>query len=192
MLFGLCDGATAALLYAADDSRVSALFLVNLWLEATRSQARFRLKEYYGARLASRAFWLDLLRGRLNTGRSIGGIISEVGRALAKPLTAGEAAPSPEDVAHAAAAFKGNIHLVLSERDVTARVCSAELETNKIWNVVRKRSSFTRHDVVGADHTLSRSAWHDELVGQLASFLSRCESDTVNAGRKNAHLSISR
>lgn len=174
VLFGLCDGATAALLYAATDERVGGLIIANPWLEASRSRARSHLKEYYGSRLVSRSFWSDLLRGRLNTGRSITGIVRVFAHALGKPDPQGaEALPLPEDVAKSAAEFKGPIHLMLSGRDVTARVFTAEMDRGAHWAALKSRDHFSRTDVAAADHTFSRTAWHEALVNDVLETLDR-------------------
>lgn len=66
-LWGLCDGASAALLYLHDrnDARVQALCLLNPWVRSDVGQARTQVKHYYTERLRQPAFWARLLRGRV-------------------------------------------------------------------------------------------------------------------------------
>jgi len=47
MLWGLSDGATAAMLYAVTDTRVKSLFLVNPYVDNQRQQARAMVRNYY-------------------------------------------------------------------------------------------------------------------------------------------------
>ena len=67
VLWGLCDGASAAAFYGANDPRVSGLVIVNPWVRTEQTAARARLSGYYIQRLASRAFWARALGGK--TGR---------------------------------------------------------------------------------------------------------------------------
>ena len=68
-LWGLCDGASAALLYCQDtgDRRVSGLCLLNPWVRSDASLARAQVKHYYGQRLRLRQkeFWVKLLSGQV-------------------------------------------------------------------------------------------------------------------------------
>ena len=66
VLWGLCDGASAALLYLGDsarDPRVTGLCLVNPWLRSQATLARTHVKHYYTQRLRQPEFWAKLLRG---------------------------------------------------------------------------------------------------------------------------------
>src|SRR6187401_3766134 len=56
-LWGLCDGASAALMYVRQDPRVSHLVLVNPWVSTSAGQAQAYLDAYYGRKLRSPGFW---------------------------------------------------------------------------------------------------------------------------------------
>ena len=71
-VWGLCDGASAALMYAASDPRVDRLVLLNPWVRSEGSLAQAYIDNYYGRRLRDPAFWrrvltnpVALLRGLL-------------------------------------------------------------------------------------------------------------------------------
>ena len=68
VLWGLCDGASAALLYSLrrPDARVRGLVLLNPWVRSEQSLARVRLRHYYGERLLQPEFWKKLVRGGTN------------------------------------------------------------------------------------------------------------------------------
>lgn len=68
--FGLCDGATAALL-AAPTLKPKALLLLNPWLRTPVGHANTMLKFYYLQQLKSRQFWRKLLSGKLNWHQSL-------------------------------------------------------------------------------------------------------------------------
>jgi len=66
MLWGLCDGASAAALYAGNDPRIDGLLLLNPWVHDEAGEARVFLRHYYPQRLRSRVFWAKLLRGGIH------------------------------------------------------------------------------------------------------------------------------
>lgn len=68
--FGLCDGATAALL-ATPALKPKALLLLNPWLRTPVGHASTMLKFYYLQQLKSRQFWQKLLSGQLNWRQSL-------------------------------------------------------------------------------------------------------------------------
>ena len=70
VLWGLCDAASAALLYVhrRRDPRVAGLCLANPWVRTATSLARAQVKHYYLDRLRQPAFWRKLLSGRVGLG----------------------------------------------------------------------------------------------------------------------------
>lgn len=65
ILHGLCDAASAALMYchATQDTRVLGLSLQNPWFRSEQGQAQAVVTHYYGQRLRSPDFWLKLIKG---------------------------------------------------------------------------------------------------------------------------------
>jgi uncharacterized protein len=66
VLWGLCDAASAALLYldeSGHDPRVAGLCLLNPWVRSEHTLAQARVKHYYVQRLREGAFWRKLLTG---------------------------------------------------------------------------------------------------------------------------------
>ena len=58
-LWGLCDGASASLLYGRHDPRVGRMVLLNPWVRTEAGLAQAYLDTYYTRRLRSRAFWMS-------------------------------------------------------------------------------------------------------------------------------------
>ena len=157
VLWGLCDGASAALLYLdrLRDPRVDGLCLVNPWVRSGATLARTQIRHYYTRRLRERAFWLKLLSGRIG---------SEAWRALAANLRARRAAPGPtqtsfqQRMARAWEGFGGSILLLLSEDDYTAKEFVDLVREDGAWAGPMRHPRLQRHDVPGADHTFSDRA----------------------------------
>jgi exosortase A-associated hydrolase 1 len=158
VLWGLCDAASAALLYAAGDARVRGLVLLNPWVRSETTLARTYLRHYYLARLASREFWGKLISGRLSPLRTLGD--------LAGNVRAGSAGTSTGFVARMRAglgAFHGPVLIVLSGNDYTAAEF-AGIAAGADWQAVLGRSNVTRHLMPAANHTFSSAAWRDEVA----------------------------
>jgi len=80
-LWGLCDGATAALLYAAEDERVRLVMAANPWVRNAKSQSAAFVSDHYGSRLRSADFWRRLLTGRVDVVRSCAEAVGHIWRA---------------------------------------------------------------------------------------------------------------
>ena len=83
VLWGLCDGASAALLYCAarPSHGLAGLILANPWVRTEASQARTRIKHYYFDRLKQRAFWHKLVSGRVELA-ALGELVQNLRRTL--------------------------------------------------------------------------------------------------------------
>ena len=153
VLWGLCDGASAALLYlqATADARVAGLCLLNPWVRSQVSLARTHIKHYYPQRLMHHGFWLKLLSGRVAIS-ALSRLWHSVG--LAFSGTAG--APSYQQrMASALAAFGGPVLLLLSETDYTAKEFVEFTQSDRNWQVALARARVQRQVLPDADHTLS-------------------------------------
>lgn len=153
VLWGLCDGASASIMYAASDPRVAGVVAVNPWARSPETMRAARLRHYYLPRLASRDFWMRLLAGKVHLRRS-----------TSEAVTGNDAADDAaylDRMARGWMAYAGPMLFVLSGNDLTAREFEA-------W-VARRRSLRRRYgggacDVAAmrdADHTFSRHDWRD-------------------------------
>lgn len=168
-LWGLCDGASAALLYATGDERIATVIAANPWArsEATRSAAI--VSEHYGSRLKSADFWRRLLGGKVNVLASareaIGHALRARGKGRAGSGRSGEDLPTR--LSGALAIVRAPVRLQLSGQDLTA----AEFE------IAMRRAGTTELPEGGAlrleqaDHTFSDPAdWQrviDDTLAQL-------------------------
>lgn len=160
-LWGLCDAASAALLYceAKPDARVRGLCLLNPWVRSTASLARTHVKHYYLQRLTQRAFWAKLLRGGVafdalaglwrNLRLAAGGSRSAAGGPAAAQR------PYQARMARAWKSFDGRILLLLSGQDYTAKEFLEYAGADSEWTGALSLSRLTRHDLPDADHTFS-------------------------------------
>lgn len=160
VLWGLCDAASAILMYLDEthDARVAGICLLNPWVRSAASLAKTQVKHYYGQRLLQKEFWAKLFSGRLNVARAITEFIGKVARASAK------AGASPrltfqDRMAHGLRDFSGPVLLVLSGDDYTAKEFLEFTSATPTWRTLLDRPSVMRIDIQGADHTFSSARW---------------------------------
>lgn len=157
-LWGLCDAASAALLYADahPDARVRGLCLLNPWVRSDASLARTQVKHYYVQRLRQRGFWLKLLSGRV-AGRAVLGLWSNLLKSRQIPGSSGPL-PFQARMANAWRKFDGSLLLALSGDDYTAKEFLEFAHASPDWQGLLARRGLRRVDLPDADHTLSDSA----------------------------------
>lgn len=158
VLWGLCDAASAALLYvdATHDPRLAGLILLNPWVRSEASLARTQVKHYYGRRLLEAEFWRKLLFGRLNIAHAVG----EFFQKLHQTKTAEAASLGfQRRMARGWREFSGPILLILSGDDYTAKEFLDTAQNDPAWSGLLARENVERHDHPQADHTFSSQQW---------------------------------
>lgn len=161
-LWGLCDGASAALLYwrRRGDTRVAAMCLLNPWLRSEQGQARTQVRHYYLERVMQGDFWRKLLRGGVG-GRAMSELLANLRRARGHGAATAGARDTRDDenfrdgMAAAWQQFPGQIMLVLSGRDYTAKEFLDGIQRESAWSGALSRAGLHRVDLPAADHTFS-------------------------------------
>ncbi len=189
VLWGLCDGACAALFYAPADVRVSGLVLLNPWMHTEAGAARTRLKHYYLARLMEREFWHKLLRGGFDPIAAARSLMQTLARMKTTNATSASKIPVfdagtapvqdkatqtealPERMQQAFRKFQGNVLLIMSGRDLTAKQFLDTVAGSREWRRLIRLPRVTRHDLAGADHTFSKRAWRDQVATWTANWI---------------------
>ncbi len=167
VLWGLCDGASAALLYIHEtrDPRVTGLCLANPWVRSETSLARTQVKHYYRQRVMQKEFWSKLLRGDIAL-KAIAGLAQNIQvvlrgepkirtNAQEHEQTSRATTPFQHRMADGWNRFPGRIVLLLSDDDYTAKEFLEYTRTNPAWQGCLGLDNLLRHDLVGADHTFS-------------------------------------
>jgi exosortase A-associated hydrolase 1 len=160
VLWGLCDAASAALLYSGQpgDARLAGLCLLNPWVRSEATLARTHIKHYYRGRLMQADFWRSIWRGQYAWRPSLRALWQNLQAWWHSPL-AGPEMTFQRRMALALRHFKGEVLLVLSDCDYTAREFLECVLTDVDWRGLLQRPGLTRVDVADADHTFSRAAW---------------------------------
>lgn len=173
VLLGLCDAASAALLYwgAIGERRVAGLCLMNPWVRSEVSLAQAQIKHYYLQRLGELAFWQKLLGGRFNVVQSLSGFGQAISRVLGRSRWAGPNSSFQSRMADALRRFPGGVLLILAGADLTAREFEEYVMTDPAWNGVLAQRNIHCHRVGGADHTFSTQAWRYQVENCLVEWL---------------------
>jgi uncharacterized protein len=164
VLWGLCDAASAALLYVQGrpDPRVAGLVLLNPWVRSVASLAKAHVKHYYRQRLMDKAFWAKLLKGQV-AATAFSGAVQSVraafggGRAADPKQKTASILPFQARMALGLESFKGPVLLMLSENDLTAREFVEHSQSDAGWQHALAQSPPQRVDLAGADHTCSQA-----------------------------------
>lgn len=176
VLWGLCDAASAALLYchATHDARVRGLCLLNPWVRSEASLAKTQVKHYYTQRLRQKEFWLKLLSGKVAFA-AFGGFVQKLRQANSVPTTAAATASQPfqQRMALAWHGFTGQILLILSGDDYTAKEFLEYTQGDPAWHGYLSHAGLTRHDVPDVDHTFSSAAARKQVEDLTESWLSQ-------------------
>ncbi|EGV27682.1 hydrolase, exosortase system type 1 associated [Thiorhodococcus drewsii AZ1] len=199
VLWGLCDAASAALMYAPADPRVSGLVLLNPWAPHEQSRARARLKHYYGPKLLQWSLWTKMLAGKLRLHPSVRELLHALRLACNLPAISSrllgddesESARARLDVAgsdpdehgeardrmlRALGTFNGDILFILAANDLTGREFLALVDYEAEWRRVSQRADITWELVQGASHTFASAEWRGQVERSTARFVLRTAS----------------
>lgn len=172
VVWALCDGASAALMFCAGDGRVGGLVLLNPWVRSEATLAATHLKHYYGRRLLERAFWRSMFAGRVDLRASLRDFI---GKARAAVLRRRQAPRQTfqRSMAEGWRCFGGSILLLLSGRDLTAKEFLEYAAVDSAWRGLLERPNVTRRELAEADHTFSGVASDRWMREQTIDWISR-------------------
>ena len=194
VLWGLCDAASAALMYAPTDPRVTGLVLLNPWAPHAPSRARARLKHYYGPKLLQWSLWTKMLAGRLRLHPAVRELLHAlrlaysltrvrkpiVGTGAHRPTNTGDkCAASPLDshcellerMLSALQSFFGEILFIFAGNDLTAREFLALVDFEPEWYSACNRPGITWELIPGASHTFANAEWREQVEGATVGFV---------------------
>lgn len=174
VLWGLCDAASAVLMYCVRDARVRGLIIANPWVRTEQGQAAVHLWYYYPRRVLQPAFWKKVLSGGFGFGRAARELAGTTRRALERPATTAAAASGfIDEMAQGFARFRGRILLFISERDLTASEFTNLCSSSRRWRSALRRPQVELRRLVGADHTFSNRRHLDAANAACIEWLSR-------------------
>lgn len=176
VLWGLCDGASASLLYLADAggrAGVDGLCLLNPWVRSETSLAKTHLKHYYTDRLCQKEFWYKLFSGKVALG-ALSGLLRSVRTASAAPpkhSSQERTAPFNLRMAQAWKRCSAPLQLILSGDDYTAKEFLEQVNAETAWSGALTQANVSRELLPSADHTFSNDQDRLAVEARLTQWL---------------------
>lgn len=172
VVWGLCDAASAALMFCARDSRVGGLVLLNPWVRSDVTLATTYLKHYYGRRLLEPEFWKRVISRNLDLRASLRDFVGSARSAVLR-RPAAQQQSFQHRMAAAWRSFRGPILLLLSGRDLTAREFLEYAAADGAWRGLLERPNVSRRELADADHTFSGEYPDRWMRAQTVEWVSR-------------------
>lgn len=181
VLWGLCDAASAALIYLHEqrDPRVAGLVLLNPWVRSAAALSKTHLKHYYGKRLKEPDFWKKLFTGGLQGRVALRSLADNLRNATTRPRSGKSLASATfhDRMLAGWRAFAGPVLVVLSTEDLTAREFLEYSQSNAQWTDMLQRPDIERCDIAGADHTFSTVQWSSAVETHTLNWLNALLSE---------------
>lgn len=156
VLLGLCDAASANLIYCRSDPRVLGLILMNPWVRTPQGEAQAYLRHYYLQRVLQKSFWRKIFSREFAPLRSARGFAQSLRSARARKVPARE--HFVERMLCGWTGFGRPVLLAISGRDLTAQEFLDLCKADERWRSMLDGDKTQRVDYPEADHTMSDGA----------------------------------
>ena len=168
VIWGLCDAASAAMIYAHQDKRVGSVILLNPWVRSEEGQAKTILKRYYVRQLASISFWQRLFTGEVGISKAIWSFFDNLASA-AGAKSKGD--PQDENgegdfvgrMLEGLSRFSGSALFVISGDDLTAAEFEQLVQSSRPWQRLMRRDRIETFRIEEANHTFSTREWREAV-----------------------------
>ncbi len=159
-LWGLCDAASAILLYLQASANslpynISKLMLINPWVRQEHTQAKTYLRSYYVQRLMSKGFWKKLLSGKVATKTAFTELKTFSKQSQSRCVVDSEDSFVLQ-MLQGLQGFNGQCHIILSGNDLTADEFSLLVKSHKHWRQLMAQENIYLDMITKADHTFSQ------------------------------------
>ncbi len=169
VLWGLCDAASSAMMFAHRHPKVTGMILLNPWVHGGKYAPDVKLTHFYRPFLSRGYKWRQLLSRRIK----IIPTLREIGRdaqALVENRSFYSSLSSHQSfvqgMLEGLQRFQHGVMIVLSEDDLTASEFSSLITHDPQWKEATSSPAVSINTVLEADHTFSKTAWKEE-VSQL-------------------------
>jgi uncharacterized protein len=169
VIFGLCDAASAALMYCQRDPRLAGLMLANPWVHSEAGAAKAYVKHYYARRLLQPGFWRKVRAGEFDAFGSL--------RDLLRKLRAGSRGSGEprgsfrERMVDGFSGFPGPVLMQISGRDLTAAEFMDLCQSDTRWRSALHRGNVTLRRYEAADHTFAGAGAFTTAVADCTAWL---------------------
>lgn len=179
VLWGLCDAASASMLYLnKQDPRLAAAILLNPWVRQQQSHAQTMLKHYYWQRLFSAAFWRKLLGGGVHWSASIKALLGTVKTSRQHRHSGNKPQQQTPDAENyvqlmlqGGQRFNGKLLVITSGNDITAQEFLDLCQQDANWQQLLQTAEHLH--IAGANHTFASADWRGQVEQTCCNFIQR-------------------
>jgi exosortase A-associated hydrolase 1 len=155
VLMGLCDAASAILMYRSNSAPLSGMVLINPWVRTPSIEVRTKVRHYYLNRVLGRVFWTKILRFEWNP-LSSGRDLIQLFRS-SRWHVQHHATTFVDKMLHGLERSTEPIYFILSGDDLTAREFESLVENNPRWGALVAAPRCKVRKLPRADHTFSNA-----------------------------------
>jgi exosortase A-associated hydrolase 1 len=167
VLWGLCDAASSALIFAYRHPRVAGVILLNPWVHSGVYSPQVKLAHYYRPSFAKKHQWRRLLSGQIRLLPAFRELAQDSLALLGRySHYSGRKSANRSFIQlmlEGFEQFQHGILILLSEADLTAREFSTLVAHDAVWKAATSRPAVTIKTLTGADHTFSQKPWKDDV-----------------------------
>jgi len=185
---GLCDAASAALMYCGRYSDVVGLILLNPWVRTEQSSAKVIVRHYYFERLFQRTLWEKIRARQFSLWTFLKDIFLLARSAWGSRGMGSERNTQPflKRMETGLRTFNGPILVLLSGRDLTAKEFEDFASRSTLWAKRSRTSQVTTLRSAEADHTFSAAASLKAACDNISAWLRTAERAYLQTTR-SAH-----
>lgn len=172
ILWGLCDAASAIMMYGYKDERVAGMVLLNPWARTDAGMAKTYLRHYYLKKLVDKTFWKHLVTGKLNFLSSVSDFFSTLRESRGSTNldhvneNQGERDSTDSFISLMEAGltnYKGRVLFIFSGDDLTAREFRDLVDSSSRWRRLLKSTRVQTRELIEANHTFSKNEWRRQV-----------------------------
>lgn len=170
VLWGLCDAASSAMIYAHLHPKVVGMILLNPWVHSGEYAPEIKLAHFYRPFLADSNKLRSLVSGK----RKIMPALRELGRdtlALVNKRAVLSGQPFVQRMLDGLTRFQHDVLIVLSEKDLTASEFASLMASDVQWRAATSGSSVETRMIGAADHTFSKASWKEAVARLTADWV---------------------
>jgi dienelactone hydrolase len=169
VLWGLCDSATTALLYAPTDPRIVGIVAVNPGMDVEHATGGAYMR-YYSSRLANINFWTRIATRKFDYFGAARTFLNRFATALKFPKrdTDNECVSIRERTSNFLSTANHALLVILSGEDINAYLFEA---ATRGWLEKLDGKRVTVYRIPGANHVFSRREWRDQLASKTVEWI---------------------
>lgn len=162
ILWGLCDAASANMIFVANSNHVAGLILLNPWVRSNHTYAKATIRDHHLKQLLNPQFWKRLFTLDVNIFHSIQGLAATIKSTFFR-VREDEEDDFIRTMLIGVRKFSKNMLFILSGNDLTASEFKTLVRTDKEWWQAMDSKNIVTINIKDADHTFSSAEWRTKV-----------------------------